>query len=48
MESFGSKKNDEDSSEDPFVDIIPKNAMPTSSSKEKKKYLEDYEKFSVK
>lgn len=41
-------KIDEDSSDDPFVNTVSKNAMPVPPSKEKKEYLEDYENFSIK
>jgi hypothetical protein len=34
--------------DDPFTNVISKNAMPTPPNKEKKVYLEDYENFVVK
>lgn len=47
-ESSKRKKIDRHSSDDPFDDVTPKNAMPTPPSKTKKVYLEDYDSFSVK
>lgn len=46
----GSKieKDEEDLSDDPFVDVPSKNVMPTPPSKAKKVYLEDYDNFTVK
>ena len=42
-ESSKLKKTEDHVSDDPFDDIVPMKAMPTSPSKEKKEYLEDYE-----
>lgn len=47
-EGSGSKKTDQYLSDDPFVDDVPKNVMPTPPSKREKKYLEDFENFTVK
>ena len=49
-QSSRSKKLDEESSDNPFIDHATKvsNAMPSLPSKHKKVYLEDYENFSVK
>lgn len=38
---------DIDSDEDPFVDVVPVNVMP-SPPPPKKEYLEDYENFTIK
>lgn len=46
-ESSTVKKEDGDVSDNPFVEVVSKNAMPTPP-KEKKVYLEDFENFTVK
>ena len=46
-EGSESKIVDQYSDDDPFVDDIPKNVMPTPPSKREKKYLEDFENFTV-
>lgn len=42
------EKDNEDLSDDPFVNIPSKNVMPTPPSRAKKVYLEDFENFTVK
>jgi hypothetical protein len=45
-ETSNAKIIKDDSSDDPFADVVPKNAMPTPP-KPKKVYLEDFENFTV-
>jgi hypothetical protein len=47
-ESSKTNKIDNYTSDDPFTEIVTKNAMPTPPSKAKKVYLEDFENFTVK
>jgi len=46
-ESSAVKNEDGNCSDNPFVEVVSKNAMPTPP-KEKKVYLEDFENFTVK
>ena len=46
-EGSESKIVDQYSDDDPFVDDIPKNVMLTPLSKREKKYLEDFEIFTI-
>jgi hypothetical protein len=41
------RKDDDSGSEDPFANVVARNAMPTPPTKTKKEYLEDFEYFTV-